>query len=80
MLDSVPNCVDAVIYRNVLFRMNTVISEDIHKDLSNDLNASAHEFAISAGHTLSTLVNANLRPVATTRRTELHTSKHIRLS
>lgn len=48
--------------------MNTVISVKIDKDVK----ASAQEVAHSAGLTLSTLVNAYLRQVATTRRIELY--------
>jgi addiction module RelB/DinJ family antitoxin len=48
--------------------MNTVISVRIDKDVK----ASAQEVAKSAGLTLSTLVNAYLRQVASTRRIELY--------
>ena len=53
----------------ILCSMNkTVISVKIDKDVK----ASAQEVATSAGLTLSTLVNAYLRQVASTRRIELY--------
>ncbi len=48
--------------------MNTVISVKIDQDVKD----SAQEVAKSTGLTLSALVNAYLRQVATTRRIELY--------